>query len=152
MIVGKWWVSLKYNLINATNKDTDYIKKSKLYNIFTYADDLPKDEVMRINNYVDEHIPVEITDYKIIMCNKNKVGCLLVAKKEDGVILDEIYLEEEYRNKGIGTDIIKNILKINPIVYLWVYKKNIKAISLYKKMKFKIINKTENRYYMKYSK
>lgn len=143
---------MKYNLINATNKDTDYIKKSKLYNIFTYADDLPKDEVMRINNYVDEHIPVEITDYKIIMCNKNKVGCLLVAKKEDGVILDEIYLEEEYRNKGIGTDIIKNILKINPIVYLWVYKKNIKAISLYKKMKFKIINKTENRYYMKYSK
>lgn len=143
---------MKYNLINATNKDTDYIKKSKLYNIFTYADDLPKDEVMRINNYVDEHIPVEITDYKIIMCNKNKVGCLLVAKKDDGVILDEIYLEEEYRNKGIGTDIIKNILKINPIVYLCVYKKNIKAISLYKKMKFKIINKTENRYYMKYSK
>lgn len=142
MIVGKWWISLKYNLINATNKDTDYIKKSKLYNIFTYADDLPKDEVMRINNYVDEHIPVEITDYKIIICNKNKVGCLLVAKKDDGVILDEIYLEEEYRNKWIGTDIIENILKINPIVYLWVYKKNIKAISLYKKMKFKIINKT----------
>ena len=143
---------MKYNLINATNKDTDYIKKSKLYNIFTYADDLQKDEVMRINNYVDENIPVEITDYKIIMCNKNKVGCLLVAKKDDGVILDEIYLEEEYRNKGIGTDIIKNILKINPIVYLWVYKKNIKAISLYKKMEFKIINETENRYYMKYSK
>ena len=143
---------MKYNLINAISNDIYYIKKSKLYNIFIYADDLQKDEVMRINNYVDEHIPVEITDYKIIMCNKNKVGCLLVAKKEDGAILDEIYLEEEYRNKGIGTDIIKNILKINPIVYLWVYKKNIKAISLYKKMKFKIINKTENRYYMKYSK
>lgn len=143
---------MNYNLINATSNDIDYIKKSKLYNIFTYADDLPKNEIMRINNYVDEHIPVEITDYKIIMCNKNKVGCLLVAKKDDGVILDEIYLEEEYRNKGIGTDIIENILKINPIVYLWVYKKNIKAISLYKKMKFKIINEIENRYYMKYSK
>ena len=58
------------------------------------------------------------------MCNKNKVGCLLVTKKDDGVILDEIYLEEEYRNKGIGTEIIKNILKNNFIVYLWVYKKN----------------------------
>ena len=125
---------MNYNLINATSNDIDYIKKSKLYNIFTYADDLPKDEIMRINNYVDEHIPVEITDYKIIMCS------------------NEIYLEEEYRNKGIGTDIIKNILKNNPIVYLWVYKKNIKAISLYKKMKFKIIDETENRYYMKYSK
>lgn len=142
---------MNYNLINATSNDIDYIKKSKLYNIFTYADDLPKDEIMRINNYVDEHIPVEITDYKIIMCSNDRVGCLLVTKKDDGVILDEIYLEE-YRNKGIGTDIIKNILKNNSIVYLWVYKKNIKAISLYKKMKFKIINETENRYYMKYSK
>ena len=143
---------MKYNLINATSKDTDYIKKSKLYNIFTYADDLPKDEIMRINNYVNEHIPVEIKDYKIIMCNKNKAGCLFIDKKDDDVILDEIYLEEEYRNKGIGTDIIKNILKNNSIVYLWVYKKNIKAISLYKKMKFKIIDETENRFYMKYSK
>lgn len=143
---------MNYNLINATSNDIDYIKKSKLYNIFTYADDLPKDEIMRINNYVDEHIPVEITDYKIIMCSNDRVGCLLVTKKDDGVILDEIYLEEEYRNKGIGTDIIKNILKNNSIVYLWVYKKNIKAISLYKKMEFKIIDETENRYYMKYSK
>ena len=113
---------MNYNLINATSNDIDYIKKSKLYNIFTYADDLPKDEIMRINNYVDEHIPVEITDYKIIMCSNDRVGCLLVTKKDDGVILDEIYLEEEYRNKGIGTDIIKNILKNNSIVYLWVYK------------------------------
>ena len=86
---------MKYNLINATNKDTDYIKKSKLYNIFTYADDLPKDEVMRINNYVDEHIPVEITDYKTIMCNKNKVGCLLVAKKDDGVIIASLSISNE---------------------------------------------------------
>lgn len=143
---------MKYNLINATSNDIDYIKKSKLYNIFTYTDDLPKNEIIKINNYVDEYIPVEIKDYKIIMCNENRVGCLFIDKKDDGVILDEIYLEEEYRNKGIGTDIIKNILKNNSIVYLWVYKKNIKAISLYKKMKFKIIDETENRYYMKYSK
>ena len=33
----------------------------------------------------------------------------------------EIYLENEYRNKGIGTDIIKNILKDNSfyLVLLW---------------------------------
>lgn len=142
---------MKYELINATCNDIDYIKKSKLYNIFTYADDLPKNEIIRINNYVDEHIPVEIKDYKIIMCNKNKAGCLLVIKKEDSITLDEIYLEEEYRNKGIGTNMIKNILKNNSIVYLWVYKKNIKAISLYKKMKFKIIYETETRYYMEYN-
>lgn len=60
-------------------------------------------------------------------------------------------MEEEYRNRGIGTDIIKNILETNSNVYLWVYKENIKAIALYKKLKFKVIDETKTRYYMEYS-
>ncbi len=39
----------------------------------------------------------------------------------------------------------------NDIIYLWVYKKNSKAISLYKKIGFKIIDESESRYYMKYN-
>ena len=67
-------------------------------------------------------------------------------------LLDEIYLEEEYRNKGIGTEIIKDILNNNDVVYLWVYKENEKAISLYKKLGFNVIEETESRYCMKYNK
>lgn len=67
-------------------------------------------------------------------------------------MLDEIYIEQEYRNKGIGTDIIKNVINENDIIYLWAYKENTKAISLYKKLSFNIIEETESRYYMKYSK
>ena len=142
---------LKYDLLNATNNDIDYIKKAKLYSIFKYAHDLPKDEILKINNYVEKSIPIEISNYKIIICNNKRIGCLLVTKRDDKVLLDEIYLEEEYRNRGIGTDIIKNILETNSNVYLWVYKENIKAISLYKKLKFKIIDETKTRYYMEYS-
>ena len=36
-------------------------------------------------------------------------------------------------------------------IYLWVYKNNINAISLYKKMNFEILNEMENKNYMKYS-
>ncbi len=142
---------LKYDLLNATNNDIDYIKKSKLYSIFKYAHDLPKDEILKINNYVEKSIPIEISNYKIIICNNKRIGCLLVTKRDDKVLLDEIYLEEEYRNRGIGTDIIKNILETNSNVYLWVYKENIKAIALYKKLKFKVIDETKTRYYMEYS-
>ena len=67
-------------------------------------------------------------------------------------MLDEIFLDENYRNKGIGSSIISKIFKTNNIVYLWVYKENINAIRLYKKFGFKIIEETEIRYYMKYSK
>ena len=40
----------------------------------------------------------------------------------------------------------------NDIIYLWVYKENVQAISLYKKLGFNVIEETESRYYMKYSK
>ena len=70
----------------------------------------------------------------------------------DGVLLDEIFIEEEYRNNKIGTQIISNVLSNYSIVYLWVYKSNSKAIKLYEKLGFNIIKSTETRYFMKYSK
>lgn len=76
---------------------------------------------------------------------------MLVESKSNEALLEEIYLEENYRNKGIGSDIIKEVISKNDIIYLWVYKLNIKAVSLYKKLGFKIIKKIETRYYMKYS-
>ncbi len=74
----------------------------------------------------------------------------MLTNKNDGKLLDDIYLEKEYRNKSIGSNIIRNIIKDNDIIYLWVYKLNTKAISLYEKLDFSIIQKTETRYYMKY--
>ena len=79
------------------------------------------------------------------------IGC--IAIKEDTTIeVGRLYVLPDYRNQGIGKNIIKNILKQNDTVYLWVYKKNKKAIKLYKKLGFNIIEETESRYYMKYKK
>lgn len=67
-----------------------------------------------------------------------------------GIIIDELYIEEKYRNNGIGTVLINNVISNNNIVYLWVYKLNVKAIRLYKRLGIKIIKETEDRYCMKY--
>lgn len=64
--------------------------------------------------------------------------------------MDEIYLEEQYRSKGIGTNIIKQVLNENKIVYLWVYKDNVKAIKLYENLGFIVEEETETRYFMKF--
>jgi len=143
---------MKYNLIDANSNDIDYLKKAKLYNIFSYAKNLSEDEVLKINKYIDEHIPTEVAKYKIIVYNNKRIGCFLLVDKDDGVMLDEIFIEEKYRNKGIGTSIINNILKLNKTVYLWVYKENVDANSLYKRLGFSVIEETETRYYMKYNK
>ena len=132
--------------------DIDYLKQAKLYNIFEYAKDLPSDEIEKINKYVNQNIPLDINSYRLIICDDKRIGCLLLKEKDDGVLLDEIYLEDNFRNKGIGTSIINNVLENNNIVYLWVYKDNIKAVNLYKRLLFNVIDETNTRYYMKYSK
>ena len=137
-----------YKLECATKDDTELLISYKLATILDYAKDLPKGEIEEITNYVKDTIPIQIDDYEIIIINNKKVGCLLLENYEDGILLNELYLDKNYRRKGIGTNILNN----NSKVYLWVYKENTLALNLYKKLGFKIKESTETRYFMKYDK
>ncbi len=141
-----------YKLESATKDDIELLISYKLASILDYAKDLPKKEIEKITNYVKTTIPTQIRNYKIITINSKKVGCLLLEKYEDGILLNELYLDNNYRRKGIGTNILTNILNNNYKVYLWVYKENDIALNLYKKLGFKIKETTETRYFMKYDK
>ena len=143
---------MNYKLIKSSNDDIKKLIDYKKKTIFEYAKDLSSNEINKINNYVKNNVPKSLNNYFNIVVDDKIVGCLLLTDRDDGILLDEIYLEEEYRNKGIGTDIIKNVISNNDIIYLWVYKENLKAVSLYKKLGFNVIEATESRYYMKYSK
>lgn len=143
---------MNYNLISSTMKDKNRIIQYKLNSILDFSNNLSANEINQIHQYVEEHISEQLSHYKNIVVNNKIVGCLLVESKDDGVLLDEIYIDKEYRNKGIGTDIIINIIKHNPNMYLWVYKKNTNAIKLYKKLGFIVLEETATRYYMKYDK
>lgn len=143
---------MEYKLVKSSNDDIERLIEYKKRNIYEYAPELSKEEHLKIKNYVESHIPKDIDDYYNIVVDGKVVGCLLVVNKDDGKLLDEIYLEEDYRGLGIGTDIIKNVLKENDIVYLWAYKDNVRAVSLYKRLGFVVIEDSDFRYHMKYSK
>ena len=143
---------MDYQFCKATNIDIQKLIEYKLINILEYAKNLPSQENKKIQDYVQKMVPIQLKNHKMILVDNKKVGCLLVEKYEDGVLLDEIYLEEIYRNRGIGKDIIQNILRTNENAYLWVYKLNRGAISLYQRLGFQVLKETENRYYMKYEK
>ncbi len=143
---------MEYKLSKSSEKDINRLIEYKNRTIYQYAKDLSSEEIDRINKYVTSEVPRLINDYCNIIVDNKIVGCILLTNNDSGKLLDEIYLEEKYRNKGIGTKIIMNILNNNDVVYLWVYKENEKAISLYKKLGFNVIEETESRYYMKYNK
>lgn len=143
---------MNYKLIKSCDNDIERLIGYKKKTVFEYAFDLPDDEVNKINNYVVNEVSKLLDFYYNIVINDKVVGCLLLTDIDDGKLLDEIYIEEDYRGKGIGSDIIKRIIMNNDIVYLWVYKKNERAISLYKRLGFIVINETESRFYMKFEK
>ena len=143
---------MEYKLLKSTSNDINRLIEYKKRTIYEYAKDLSDEEINKINRYIASEVLKLIDVYCNIMVDNKIIGCLLLTNKDDGKLLDEIYLEKVYRNKGIGTEIIRDILSNNDIVYLWVYKKNDKAISLYRKLGFNVIEETESRYYMKYNK
>ncbi len=131
-------------------EDIELLIKYKLSTIYAFAEDLVEEEKKQINAYVNKNVFKLLNDYQVILIEDRVVGCLLVRNYEDGKLLDEIYIEEKYRNKGIGTLLIQNVISRQSVVYLWVYQKNVKAIALYEKLGFKKINETDTRYFMKY--
>ena len=141
-----------YKLVKASKKDIPRLIQYKKDIIYMYSKDLAEDERNKIDEYVITSLNETIKDYYNIIINDKIIGSVCIKELENAKLLDEIYLEKEFRNKGIGTDIIRKIIENNKNVYLWVYKKNKKAVLLYKRLGFTIEEETESRYYMNYDK
>ena len=142
-----------YKLVKASKKDIPRLIKYKKDIIHMYNKDLSEDEKNKINEYVTNSVSEMFKDYYNIVFDDKIIGSILLKDIQEGKLIDEIYIEKEFRNNGIGTDIIMKAVKKsnNKNIYLWVYKENIKAVSLYKRLGFKIIDETESRYYMEYN-
>lgn len=139
---------MEYKLEKSSTKDINLLVDYKLRNIFDYAQHLTEDEMSRIIDYVKKIVPKHLEDYQLITINSKIIGCLLVLKEQDYIVLDEIYIEEDYRNQGIGTDIIQNLLKKYEYVKLCVYKRNRRAYALYESLGFQIEYEKDERYHM----
>ena len=140
-----------YKLVKSSKKDIPRLVQYKKDIIYMYSKDLAEDEKENINKYVITSVNEMFKDYYNIIIDDKIIGSICIKDLENAKLLDEIYLEKEFRNKGIGTDIIRKIIENNESVYLWVYKKNKKAVLLYKRLGFTIEEKTNLRYYMCYN-
>ena len=139
-----------YKLEKSTKEDIDRLIEYKKQTILAFEKDITEEQYNKVMNYIVNDINENLDKCRNIVLDDKIIGMVMLTDKDDGKLLDELYIEEEYRNQGIGTDIIKNILKENKIVYLWVYKANTKAISLYNKLGFKVVDETEYRYLERY--
>lgn len=142
---------MMYKLIKASKKDIPRLIRYKEGIIYMYSKGLSGEEKENITEYIITSVNETLKDYYNILFDDKIIGSILVKDIQEGKLIDEIYIEKEFRNNGIGTDIIKKLIENNESIYLWVYKDNAKAVSLYKRLGFKVIDETESRYYMEYN-
>ena len=72
-------------------------------------------------------------------------------------MIDGLYVDINFRNKGIATKLIKEIIREIYLlgdyeIFINVLKKNKGAVNLYNKLGFNTKEETDSRYYMKYKK
>lgn len=136
----------------AEENDVDLLLDMKLDIILNNKNVLTmnKAELEKAVLEAEEQIRENLIDYKVILKDEREIGFISVADSGETILIDCIYIMQEYRNNGIGTFILKEIIKTNykPIIIL-IDKDNIKLINICEKIGFFVDENLENKIYMR---
>lgn len=85
----------------------------------------------------------------------NSIGYVFAKRVDDGYLLDGLYVDISFRNKGIARKLLNEIIKeINLLgkykIFINVLKENVVAYNLYKNLGFIIKEEDKLKYYMFY--
>ena len=121
------------------NEDVDVIYELSKDLILKYE---KQGDLEFILNWMYTKIKNHIEEYQVIYQNNVKVGYFRLFMQDDYKELDDFYIFEEFRNQGIGTEVLNRICK-EPM-QLYVFNENVKAIALYERFCFRIIKDLNN--------
>lgn len=127
------------NFKQATIEDIDVIYELSKDLIFKYEKQGNLDFILK---WMYTKIKNHIEEYQVIYQNNVKVGYFRLFMQDEYKELDDFYIFEEFRNQGIGTEVLNQICK-EPI-QLYVFDENIKAIALYERFGFRKIKDLNN--------
>jgi len=136
----------------AEENDVDLLLDMKLDIILNNKNVLTmnKAELEKAVLEAEEQIRENLIDYKVILKDERKIGFICISDSEKTISIDYMYIMQEYRNNGIGTFVLKEIIKTNykPICIL-IDKDNIKLINMCEELGFFIEEKLENKIHMR---
>ncbi|MGM9618552.1 MAG: GNAT family N-acetyltransferase [Oscillospiraceae bacterium] len=93
----------------------------------------------KVLGWVRRKLRQHISEYMCIRVDGETAGYYHFHMAEGKMELDDLYLFPEWRGKGIGTAVIeKCCAQARGPVFLYVFKKNCRAVALYEKMGFRV--------------
>ena len=98
-------------------------------------------DIPRAKDWVRHKLQSQIGGYTVILRDAGQVGYLHLIPSEV-YELDDLYILPEFRGQGIGTEVIRFCMEqsrqAGKGIFLYVFRENRRAISLYGRMGFRI--------------
>lgn len=140
---------MKLSYENAETKDIEAIYEFNKYLIDRY-EDLKSIDYAKVLDWIHEKITNHINEYQRVILDGELVGYYRFHQEDDRMELDDLYIFPQYRNQQIGTRVIQKCINETSLpVFLYVFIKNVKAVALYKRIGFQVIeNIKDSRYIM----
>ena len=138
-----------YTLRPANENDIDKIIEYKTAMALDYIDSAYESEQQRVLEFIQRQASRQLHNYDIVTVEGETAGIVLALRKDDdSLMISELFIEEKYRNRGIGTAIIRDIVSSEQKVNLWVEKDDVEVWSLFRRLGFKLKSIRGSRYYV----
>jgi ribosomal protein S18 acetylase RimI-like enzyme len=101
---------------------------------------LPKEQVeLLLNKYFSKNGVEYYLDNGYEYYSLNGAGLLVIKEQKDGLYVDKLYIQPEFRRKGLASNVFQYLIKTRKkALALNVNKNNLPAVSCYLKNGFKI--------------
>ena len=109
-------------------------------------------DLQKVLLWVRKKLADRIHEYITIYFDGEKAGYYHFFRNEEGEYeLDDLYIYPGFQNRGIGTEVIKRCCaSVKEPVMLYVFIRNQRAVSLYQKLGFEVVQTIkDSRYIMK---
>ena len=112
-------------------------------------EDTSKIDYERVLKWVEQNLTTQLPNFRRIIYDGRLAGFFCLAETE----LDSLFVLPEFRGKGIGTAVLRHCQEESAELILYVFRNNIRAMALYKRMGFEITKEVgSTRYIMEWKK
>ena len=142
-------MKITYDTTKVEDVERIYQFNKQLIHDYETLENIDYDKVL---NWVQKKIENGIHEYTTIYADGEKAGYYHFYKNQDAEFeIDDLYIFPEFQNKGIGSKVISKCCSaVNMPVILYVYIKNQRAVSLYRRLGFEVVKTIrDSRFIMK---